>query len=114
MPTATRCSSRASLCGRRLIASAIFTAVRLVSGGLRTNTPASVAHLERLDEGLLRDVHLAELAHPLLAFLLFLQKFALAGDVAAVTLRGDVLAQRRDGFTRDDFAADRRLDRDLE
>src|SRR3982751_2468203 len=75
---------------------------------------ASAVHLQRGDEGFLRDVDLAELPHLLLAFLLLLQKFALTSDVAAVALCGDVLAQGADGFTRDHLAADRRLDRDLE
>src|SRR6185437_4407305 len=46
--------------------------------------PSSAIHLQRGDESLLRDVDLAELPHLLLALLLFLQKLALAGDVAAV------------------------------
>ena len=37
----------------------------------------SAIHLQRGDEGFLRDVDLAELPHLLLAFLLLLQKFAL-------------------------------------
>src|SRR6201991_5380223 len=75
---------------------------------------ASAIHLQRGNEGFLRDVDLAELPHLLLAFLLLLQKLAFARDVAAVALCGDVLAQRADGFARDHLAADRRLDRDLE
>src|SRR3954464_12179454 len=75
---------------------------------------ASRVHLQRLDEGLLRDLDLAELAHALLALLLLLEELALAGDVAAVALRGHVLAQRPDGLPRDDLAADSGLDRDLE
>src|SRR3712207_6754947 len=71
-------------------------------------------HLQRLDERLLRDLDLAELAHALLALLLLLEELALAGDVAAVALRGHVLAQRPDGLAGDDLAADRGLDRDLE
>src|SRR6187397_3367428 len=74
----------------------------------------SAIHLQRGNESFLRDVDLAELPHLLLAFLLLLQKLALARDVAAVALGGDVLAQRADGFARDDLAADRGLDRDLE
>src|ERR1700737_3041869 len=41
-------------------------------------------HLERGDEGLLRDVDLAELAHALLALPLLVQELALARGVAAV------------------------------
>uniref|UniRef100_A0A0N4ZLE2 Glucosamine_iso domain-containing protein n=1 Tax=Parastrongyloides trichosuri TaxID=131310 RepID=A0A0N4ZLE2_PARTI len=71
---------------------------------------------ERLggDEGFLRDLDLAELAHPLLALLLLLQQLALAGDVATVALGRHVLAQGADGLAGDDLAADGRLDRDGE
>src|SRR5258708_23255423 len=75
---------------------------------------ASAIHLQRGNEGFLRDVDLAELPHLLLAFLLLLQKLALARDVAAVALCSDVLAQRADGLAGDHLAADRRLDRDLQ
>src|SRR5208282_3229386 len=76
--------------------------------------PALVPHLERREEGGLRDLDLAELAHALLALLLLVQELALARDVAAVALGGHVLAQGRDGLARDDAPPDRRLDRDLE
>src|SRR5271170_945965 len=75
---------------------------------------ASHIHLQRGDEGLLRDVDLAELAHALLAFLLLVQQLALAGRVAAIALGGDVLAEGAHGFPGDDLAADRGLDRNLE
>ena len=42
------------------------------------------------------------------------KKFAFSGDVAAVALGGDVLAQGRDGFAGDHPAADGGLDGDLE
>src|SRR5438067_5893214 len=71
-------------------------------------------HFQRRDKCLLRDFNLAELPHLLFAGLLLLQKLALAGDVAAVTLGGHVLAQSAHGLARDDLAADCRLDRDLE
>ena len=51
--------------------------------------------------------------HALLALLLLLQKLALAGDVAGVAFRSDVLGQGRDDLARDDAAADRGLDRIL-
>src|SRR5258708_28802943 len=73
-----------------------------------------VAHLEGGDEGGLRNLHLAELAHPLLALFLLVQQLALAADVAAVALGEHVLAHGLHGLPRDDAAADRRLDRDLE
>src|SRR4051812_29281142 len=65
-------------------------------------------------EGLLRDVHAADALHALLAFLLFLQQLAFAGDVAAVALGGDVLADGLDGLAGDDLAADGGLEGDLE
>jgi hypothetical protein len=46
------------------------------------------------DEGFLRDLDLAELAHPLLALFLLVEQLALAADVAAVAFGGHVLAQR--------------------
>ena len=55
-------------------------------------------HFQRGDEGFLRDVDLAELAHALLAFLLLLQQLALARGVAAVALGGDVLAEGAHDF----------------
>src|SRR6202171_6086478 len=61
----------------------------------------SAIHLQRGNESLLRDVDLAELPHLLLAFLLLLQKFSFARDVAAVALCRHVLAQRTHGFARD-------------
>src|SRR5262249_51241406 len=63
-------------------------------------------HFQRSNERLLRDVDLAELAHFLFALLLLVEQFAFAGGVAAVALRGHVLAQRAHGFARDDLAAD--------
>ena len=62
----------------------------------------------------MRDLDLAELAHPLLAFLLLLQKLPFASDVTAIALGEHVLAHRLDRLAGDDTAADRGLDRDLE
>src|SRR3954470_14514148 len=59
---------------------------------LRARGARSAIALERGAEGVLRNVYLAELPHLLLAFLLFLQKFSLAGDAAAIALCGVVLA----------------------
>src|SRR5688500_5078821 len=71
-------------------------------------------HPQGSNERLLRDRDVAIFAHAGLALLLLLEELALAGGVAAVAFRGDVLAKRRDGLAGDDLAADRRLDRDLE
>jgi hypothetical protein len=62
----------------------------------------------------LRDLDLAELAHPLFALLLFFQELALAGHIATIAFGEDVLAQRLDRLAGDDPAADRGLNRDLE
>jgi hypothetical protein len=59
---------------------------------------SSHIHLERRNKSLLRDIDFAELAHALFAFLLLLQKLALAGDVAAVAFRGHVLAEGAQGL----------------
>ena len=50
----------------------------------------------------------------LFALLLLFQQLLLSGDVAAVALGKDVLAQCLDRFAGDDFAADGRLNRHLE
>src|SRR5262245_1522231 len=82
------------------------------AGGRRSRSVLAAA--QHRQERLLRDLDAADLAHALLAFLLLLEQLALARDVAAVALRGHVLAHRRDALARDDLAADRGLQRDLE
>src|SRR5271170_6522250 len=77
-------------------------------------TIALLPDLEQGEESLLRNLDAPDLFHPLLAFLLLLEQLAFSRDVAAVTLGGDVLAQRLDGFARDNLGADRGLDRDFE
>src|SRR5258708_32202839 len=57
------------------------------------------------EEGFLRDVDLADALHAALAFFLFFEKFAFAGNVAAVALGENIFANRRHGFARDDAAA---------
>src|SRR5205809_1538465 len=69
--------------------------------------------LEHLDEGFLGDVDLADAFHALFAFFLFLEQLPFAGDIAAVAFRGYVFSQRGNTFPRNNFSADRRLDRDL-
>ena len=61
----------------------------------------------------MRDINLSDGLHPLLTFFLLLEELALAGDVAAVTLRGHVLAHGTDALTGNDLAADSGLDGDL-
>ena len=72
------------------------------------------AGLEHLDEGLLRDVHLADGLHALLALLLLFEELSFAGDVAAVAFGRDVLAKRADAVAGDDLPADGGLERDFE
>src|SRR5712691_589105 len=81
--------------------------------GLR-NPRSRLVRLQDRQERFLRDLHLADLLHALLALGLLGPELALAGDVAAVALGGDVLLHRRDRFAGDDSAADRGLDGDLE
>src|SRR4051812_37138117 len=76
--------------------------------------PSVRIHFEGGDEGFLRDVDAAELAHLLLALFLLVQQLALACNVAAIAFGRDVLAQRLDGFTCNHLAADRRLHGNLE
>src|SRR5271156_6277678 len=66
------------------------------------------------DERLLWHVDAADRLHPLLAFLLLLQQFALAGDVTAVALGQHVLSDRANVLARNDFGPDRGLYRHLE
>src|SRR6266545_4483160 len=70
--------------------------------------------LEDGEERLLGDLHGADHLHPLLALFLLLEELALARDVAAVPLGRHVLAVGADGRPRDDVAADRSLNGDLE
>lgn len=69
---------------------------------------------EDCHEGALRDVHLADFLHLLLALFLLFPKLPLSRDVAAIAFCGDVLRNGADGFTPDDLSADRSLDRDFE
>ena len=74
----------------------------------------SALHLEHRQEGFLRNLDRADLLHTTLSLLLFLQQLAFAGDVAAVALRGDVLADGAQRLASDHLVADGGLDRDLE
>src|SRR5262245_21899132 len=66
----------------------------------------SLIGFQYCQEGLLRDLDHAHLLHALLALGLLLQQFALAGDVAAITLGRHVLAHRRDRLAGNHPAAD--------
>src|SRR5512145_453840 len=75
---------------------------------------SSFPPLQHREKRLLGDLDRADLLHALLPLLLLLQQLALARDIAAVAFRQHVLAQRLHILARDDMAADRRLDRDVE
>src|SRR5215813_6797270 len=62
----------------------------------------------------LRNLHLAQLFHALLPFLLPTQQLALARDVAAIAFGHDVLAEGAYDLACDDAAANGGLDDDLE
>src|ERR1700682_2971137 len=70
---------------------------------------ASSVDLQHSEEGLLRDLHFAHPLHPFLPLFLLLEELSLAGDVTAIALGEDVLAQSLHGFAGNDAIADRRL-----
>src|SRR5947209_870178 len=82
---------------------------RLATSGASLVFAEVLAHFEHAQEGLLRNLHLADPLHAALAFLLLFEQFALTADVTAVALGEHVLAQRADGFARHDLVADGRL-----
>src|SRR5260370_5508656 len=77
-------------------------------------TTALLPNLEQGQESLLRNLDAPDLFHPLLAFLLLLEQLSFSRDIAAVTFGGNVLAQRLDGFARDNLGADAGLNRHFE
>src|ERR1700722_17398548 len=77
-------------------------------------TAALLPDLEQGQESLLRNLDAPDLFHPFFAFLLLLEQLSFSRDIAAVTLGGDILAQRPDGFARDNLGADPGLNRDFE
>src|SRR5437879_1105120 len=70
----------------------------------------SRTYLQDLQKGLLGNIHFAHPLHPPFAFFLLFQQLALAGDVTAVALRQDVLADGSDGLAGNDPVADGGLD----
>src|SRR5271166_5999063 len=77
-------------------------------------TTALLPDLEQGQESLLRNLDAPDLFHPLLAFLLLLEQLSFSSNIAAVTLGGNVLAQRLHRFARDNLGADRGLNCDFE
>src|SRR5436309_2274881 len=71
-------------------------------------------YLQYCQKCLLRHFDFADLLHTLLAFFLFLQELAFAGNIAAVTFRRHVFAKRADTFAGDDLRAYRGLYRHFE
>src|SRR5688572_30809604 len=95
----------------RIRAKSSFTKESL---GVRAWRGLLAVGLQDGQEGLLRDLDLAELLHALLALLLLLEELLLTGGVAAVALGQHVLAHRLDGRAGDDLRAHRGLDRHVE
>src|SRR5262245_23817246 len=87
---------------------------RATPGVFHNLRPLIPFHFQRCNEGLLRNIDLAEAPHLLLSRLLLLQQLALASDVAAITFRGDVLPERADRLARDHLAADGSLNGNFE
>src|SRR5215510_8701325 len=75
---------------------------------------SSCLDLQRRQKCFLRNLHLAQLFHALLAFLLPAQQLALACDVATIAFGHDVLAEGPYDFARNDTATNGGLDNDLE
>src|ERR1700704_6188965 len=73
----------------------------------------TLLRFQHLNKGFLRNIDASDALHPLFSFLLFFQQLALSRNITAVTFCRHVFAQRRNAFTRDDFTADRSLNRDL-
>src|SRR5580704_3920930 len=95
--------------GSRALSGCILEMLRAGSA-----TIALLPDLQQGQESLLRNLDAPDLFHPLLAFLLLLEQLSFPRDIAAVTLGGDVLAQRLDGFPRDNLGAYPGLNRDFE
>lgn len=55
----------------------------LASIGVEAQNPAGILRLQHFNERLLRDVHVADGLHALLALFLFLEELAFARDVTA-------------------------------
>src|SRR5207245_1543665 len=86
----------------------------LASWLLASFSMISRTYLQDRQKGLLGNIHFAHPLHPPFAFFLLFQQLALAGDVTAVALRQDVLADGSDGLAGNDPVADGGLDGYLE
>src|SRR4051812_37365395 len=107
LPASPGLMARAVRASRTSARASAFT--RRSSAAARTSVD-----LQDRQESLLRQLDGPDGLHPLLALFLLVEELLLARDVAAVALRGDVLADRLDRRPRDHAAADRGLDRDVE
>src|SRR6266496_1603325 len=68
---------------------------------------------EHLNKGFLRNIDFSYALHSLLSLFLFLEQFALPGDIAAVAFRGYVFSQCRNALACNNFPANSCLDRYL-
>src|SRR6056297_3096136 len=75
---------------------------------------SSLTVAEHGHEGFLADLDVADCLHSILTLFLFLQQFAFASDVTAVTLSRHILSHRGNRFSRDHSAADGGLYGDFE
>src|SRR3974390_3797809 len=101
MPTARRATRTARTSAALLSTCSIRAPARSAGGNLSPELRLIRVHFEGGDEGFLRDFDLAELAHLLLALFLLVEELALAGDVAAIALGRNALAERLDALARD-------------
>ena len=69
-----------------------------VSPSFGSSYQSGSLRFEHLNERLLRNVDLPDAFHPFFSFLLFLQQFPFARDIAAVAFRGHVFSQRAKHF----------------
>ena len=85
----------------------VLQAFKIPTGSMENNLLIGVgAHPEHGQKRFLRNVDLPHPLHALLAFLLLLEQFPLARDIAAIALRENVLAHGRNRLTRDDLISD--------
>ena len=81
---------------------------------IRSDISIVVAKLEHRHKCLGRHLDATKLTHLLLTFLLLFKQLLLTGNVTAVALCKNVLAECLYGLAGDDTRSDSRLDRDLE
>src|SRR3989344_3526130 len=110
--TATETCASAGLCSKNY--ENILRSHYTVSNIKRQNRKTPPLLLQYRQKSLTGNRYLADIAHLLLALLLLLEQLLLAREIPAIQLAGHVFAIGGDRLARDDFAADRRLQRDGE